>query len=110
MLPNCRFGKRRGGGGLDKADASGTHRQVPVLGLANPREAIVTQSHPVHALRANLESARLKAVETLAAKEGSISPDALRDLATLQLALTAVREEIESHGGKLGWGTTPNLD
>lgn len=66
--------------------------------------------HPIHTLRTNLEAARLKAVETLAAKENAISPDALRELATLQAALTAVREEIESHGGKLGWGSTAELD
>lgn len=66
--------------------------------------------HPVHALRANLETARLTAVETLAAKETAILPDDLKELAALQAALTAVREEIESHGGKLGWGPTPELD
>ena len=67
-------------------------------------------SHPVHALRANLETARLKAVETLAAREDAIPHDDLKDLATLQAALTAVREEIESHGGRLGWGPSPELD
>lgn len=72
--------------------------------------APVTKHHPVHALRANLEAARLKAVETLAEKENAISPDALKDLATLQAALTAVREEIEAHGGRLGWGPTTELD
>lgn len=66
--------------------------------------------HPVHALRANLETARLTAVETLAAKATAILPDDLKELAALQAALTAVREEIESHGGKLGWGPTPELD
>jgi hypothetical protein len=77
--------------------------------MGNPKEATVTK-HPVHALRANLETARLKAIETLAAKENAISPDALRELATLQAALTAVREEIEAQGGKLGWGPTAELD
>jgi hypothetical protein len=81
-----------------------------VLRIANSREATVADPHPVHALRANLETARLKAVETLAVKAGAFSSDAVRDLAALQLALTAVREEIEAHGGKLGWGTTPELD
>jgi len=59
--------------------------------------------HPVHALRANLEAARLKAVEALAAAKGAFSTDALRELATLQAALTAVREEIATHGVRLGW-------
>ena len=67
-------------------------------------------SHPVHTLRANLETERLKAVETLATKENAIVHDDLKELATLQAALTAVREEIESHGGKLGWGSTPELE
>ena len=66
--------------------------------------------HAVHALRANLETERLKAVETLATKENAIVHDDLKELATLQAALTAVREEIESHGGKVGWGPTPELD
>jgi hypothetical protein len=70
----------------------------------------MSKPHAVHALRANLEAARLKAVETLAGKEGAVAPDALRDLATLQSALAAVREEIEAHGGRLGWGPTPELD
>jgi hypothetical protein len=77
--------------------------------MGNAKELTVTD-HPVHALRASLETARLKAVETLATKEKAIPPDDLRELATLQAALMAVREEIESHGGKLGWGPTPELD
>jgi hypothetical protein len=60
--------------------------------------------HPVYVLRANLETARLKALETLAAKEGALSPDTLRELAALQAALTAVREEIAAHSARLGWG------
>jgi hypothetical protein len=64
----------------------------------------MTTPHPVHALRTALEGERLKAVETLAAQGGSVSPDALRQLATLQMALMAVREEIETHSIRLGWG------
>jgi hypothetical protein len=60
--------------------------------------------HPVHTLRANLEASRLNAVETLAAAKGSPTPDALRELANLQAALTAVQQEIDIHGVKLGWG------
>jgi hypothetical protein len=67
------------------------------------------QLHPVHALKANLETARLEAIEALASKDVAISPDALRDLATIQAALTAVREEIEAHGEKLGWGSREAL-
>jgi hypothetical protein len=61
--------------------------------------------HPVHDLQANLEAARLKAVETLAGKETPPAPDALRELATIHAALCAVREEIEAHGPKMGWGS-----
>ena len=64
--------------------------------MANP--------HPVYALQANLETSRLKAVEALAARDGAVSPDALEELAALQAALSAVREVIETHGGRLGWG------
>ncbi|MBB6185986.1 hypothetical protein [Rhodanobacter sp. MP7CTX1] len=60
--------------------------------------------HPVHTLRASLEASRLNAVEALAAAKGSPTPDALRELATLQAALTAVQQEIDIHGVKLGWG------
>ncbi len=69
----------------------------------------MTKPHPVHALRGNREAARLEAIEALASKDGAISPDALRDLATIQAALTAVREEIEAHGEKLGWGSREAL-
>jgi hypothetical protein len=70
----------------------------------------VTKPHPVQTLRANLEAARLKAVERLAATEGAFSAEALRELAALQAALTAVREEIEAHGGRMGWGSEDELD
>ena len=59
-------------------------------------------SHPVYVLEDNLEAARLKAVEALAAK-GAIS-DNLREITALQTALTAVREVIETHAPRLGWG------
>jgi hypothetical protein len=65
--------------------------------------------HPVHTLRAKLEAERLKLVEKLAA-DGAPSDEALRGLANLQAALTAVREEIEMHGVKLGWGSETPLD
>ena len=66
-------------------------------------------SHPVHTLRANLESERLKLVEKLAV-DGVLNADSLRELATIQEALTAVREEIETHGVRLGWGDAEELD
>ncbi|MGC1689755.1 MAG: hypothetical protein WA756_07440 [Pseudolabrys sp.] len=59
--------------------------------------------HPVHTLRAKLEAERLKLVEQLAA-DGALSNEAIRKLADLQSALTAVSEEIETHGVRLGWG------
>lgn len=52
---------------------------------------------PVYGLRADLEAARLRAVEAMTAS-GSPSPDALRELATLQMALMAVRESIDEAG------------
>jgi hypothetical protein len=58
--------------------------------------------HPVHSLRARLEAERHKRVQELAAN-GAVSDEALKELATFQAALTAVREEIEAHGARLGW-------
>jgi hypothetical protein len=46
----------------------------------------MTNLHPVHALQANPEAARFKVVETLATKEGPLTPDALRELATIDAA------------------------
>jgi hypothetical protein len=70
----------------------------------------MTKLHPVHVLQASLEAARLKLVETLAAREGLPNPDALRELATIHAALSAVREEIETHSARLGWGDSSELD
>jgi hypothetical protein len=70
----------------------------------------MTKLHPVHDLLANLEAARLRVVETLAGKEAPPTPDALRELATIHAALSAVREEIEPHGVRLGWGNKDELD
>jgi len=66
-------------------------------------------AHPVHALRDKLEAERLQRVVKLAA-DGTLSADALRDLATFHIALTAVREEIETHEVKLGWAGSKGLD
>jgi hypothetical protein len=61
--------------------------------------------HSVYVLREKLEDARLKAVENLAAKLESFSAESLQELSTLHLALTAVRQEINEHGAKAGWGS-----
>jgi len=66
--------------------------------------------HPVQALRANLEAARLKAIEVLAATNAPYSTDALHQLASLQAALTAVTEAIATHGPTVGWGSSERLD
>jgi hypothetical protein len=69
----------------------------------------LADTHPVHALRARLEDQRLDAVQRLAA--GAVSNSgALTELAYIQLALTAVREEIDVHAVKLGWGSKETLE
>ncbi|RPH68406.1 MAG: hypothetical protein EHM78_18940 [Myxococcaceae bacterium] len=65
----------------------------------------MAKQHPVHVLRANLEAARLKAIEALAATNGPYAPDALHQLASLQAALTAVSDAIVTHGPAVGWGS-----
>ena len=59
--------------------------------------------HPIRQFCADLEAARIAAVEAASA-QGVTSAPALSDLATLQAALTAVRQTIEEHGDRLGWG------
>ena len=66
--------------------------------------------HPVHDLQANLEAARLQAVKTIAGTGSPPTADDLRELAIIQAALSAVREEIELHGARLGWGSQGELD
>ena len=70
----------------------------------------MAKQHPVHALRANLEAARLKAIEALAETNGPYSPDALHQLASLQAALTAVSEAIVTQGPAVGGGSSEGLD
>jgi hypothetical protein len=70
----------------------------------------LTDTHPVHALRARLEDERLDAVQRLAAGGTAPHSTALTELAYIQLALTAVREEIEAHSVKLGWGSEEALE
>jgi len=59
-----------------------------------------------HALCAELEAARLRAVDKLASKDGPIRPEALVELATIDAVLTRVRQEIEGHGAAPGWDIT----
>lgn len=65
--------------------------------------------HPVRALCATLEARRLRAVEAMAA-DAAPSPEALRELATLHAAVSAVRELIKEHSVRLGWGGDDELD
>jgi len=67
-------------------------------------ENSVTNSSPIHALRERLETARLQAIEELAAKGGPLPTDALQKIALLHSALCAVRDEIEAHEIKIGGG------
>jgi hypothetical protein len=62
---------------------------------------------PIHALRDNLEAARLQEVQKLASAGGAtplISDEALQRVAFLQIALVAVREELAAHAVKVGGG------
>jgi hypothetical protein len=70
----------------------------------------MTDRTPVHDLQKALAAARLRAVEELAAKGGTLPPDDLQKLATLQTALSAVKEELTEHEGKLGWGPATPLE
>ena len=60
--------------------------------------------------RPSLKQRAFKVIETLAAREGIPNRDALRELATIHAALSAVREEIETHSARLGWGDSGELD
>jgi hypothetical protein len=67
---------------------------------------------PIHELEAALEAARLDEIKRLAAKGASgkgIPTDVLGSLAHVQLALTAVREEIAAHRIKVGGGSEKPL-
>lgn len=68
-------------------------------GLARPKdheEVGMSEQHPLHALKNELEAVRERAIEKLAASEGPLTTNALQELAFVQAALTAVRERIES--------------
>jgi hypothetical protein len=67
---------------------------------------------PIPGLEAALEKTRLEEIERLASKSvknGPISIDALGPLASVQIALMAVREEIALHDTKLGGGSEKPL-
>jgi hypothetical protein len=67
---------------------------------------------PVHALKNVLETARLNAVQELAAGGATptVSTEALQRVAFIQMALVAVREEIAGHEPKVGGGGEQPLD
>jgi hypothetical protein len=83
------------------ADECDAKQKKPPAIAEDKRKATVTSATLYIPFRANLEAARLKAVTTLAATQAAFSTDALRELATLQAALTAVRKGIQAHG--VGW-------
>ena len=65
--------------------------------------------HPIHTLRAKLDSKRLELIQTRAASN-ELSVQTVNELSTVQAALTAVAEAIASHGPRLGWGSEGELD
>jgi hypothetical protein len=65
-------------------------------------------SHPIRILASNLDDKRLQLIEKLATDK-SISADVTKELATVQAALTAVREAIDEHGPRMGWGSDQEL-
>ena len=66
----------------------------------------MTTSHPISILASNLDDKRLQLIEKLATTtDKSISADVMMELATVQAALTAVREAIDEHGPRMGWGS-----
>jgi hypothetical protein len=68
------------------------------------------KQHPVHALRADLQATRLRLVEALATTSAPHPPETLQQLASVQAALTAVVEAIETQGPTVGWGSGEGLD
>jgi hypothetical protein len=79
--------------------------------FSGSEEAVtMAEQHPVHALRAELQATRLRMVEALAATSAPYSPDTLHQLASIQAALTAVNEAIETEGPTVGWGSGEGLE
>jgi hypothetical protein len=75
------------------------YRHLTVLDRAVARHG---HSQLVKHLASHLETARGRALDRLATSEAPRATEALHNLAVLQGALTAVREQIENHG--LGQG------
>jgi len=66
----------------------------------------MTTSHPISILASNLDDKRLQLIEKLATTtDKSISADVMMELATVQAVLTAVREAVDEHGPRMGWGS-----
>ena len=62
---------------------------------------------PIHLLRDRLETARLEAIRALASQSvpmEAIPADLLRRVSDLHIVLTAVRDEIEAHEVREGFG------
>jgi hypothetical protein len=93
-------------GAAELADPELTHLRLVVL-WGSEREHMMT-SHPVRNLASNLEEMRLQLIEKLAS-DASMSADAMKELATVQAALAAVREAIDEHGPRMGWGSDHEL-
>jgi hypothetical protein len=64
----------------------------------------MTDSNPIHELLAKLETARLRAIQGLAAAGGEPTADSVKQIAYLHVALSAVRDEIRMHQVKFGYG------
>jgi hypothetical protein len=65
---------------------------------------LLTDKESIHHLLAKLETARLQAIEELAAAGGEPAADSLKRIAYLHAALDAVRDEIKAHEVKIGHG------
>ena len=57
---------------------------------------------PIHTLRDQLASARLQAIQELAAEGPAVSLEALQKVSLIQTALLAVVDEIEAHEMRVG--------
>jgi hypothetical protein len=68
----------------------------------------MAEQHPVQELRASLETARLQVIERLARSPSPLTGGDLQLLATIHTALSAVREELQSHG--VGWAGQDTLE
>ena len=77
-------------------------------GLETIMENTMAEQHPVQALRVALETSRLDLIERLAQSSSPVAESNLQLLATIQIALSAVREEVQAHG--VGWGGKDTLE